>query len=331
MSWSAPIRTSASGRCAAAPSGASWRSWSRLASDGDGDRPHVALIGQHALRSRNQGGGSAAVFPASLVTPLDGLREALGDDAVSYAPGLPPTDELWPFGRASIVDQVRGENGVRVRYFDADGNVFDEEVFPSGRLAWLFDAELLAAAEVEITTRFVAARDGRHVLGFAGLGLLRFELDGRTVHTDPVLPDQQDTMVAVLNPPNRVFELDLQEGQGVDMRLVFTLSSPESAAFALISLGEKDILGDPAEELERPVALAAESDAAVVVVGTTEAIESEGSDRPGLSLPSGQDELVRRVRAANPRTVVVVNSGAPVTMPWLDEVSAVVLSWFPEQ
>ncbi|MFE7332152.1 beta-glucosidase [Streptomyces sp. NPDC057565] len=301
-----------------------------LAGDG-GDRPRVALIGQHALRSRNQGGGSATVFPAYVVTPHDGLREALGDDVVSYAPGLPPVDELRPLGRASVVDPVTGENGVRVRYLDADGNVFDEEVFPSGRLAWLFDAKLMAAAEVEITTRFVATRDGRHDLGFAGLGLLRFELDGRTVHTSPVLPDQQDIVVAVLNPPNRVHELDLREGQGVDMRLVFTPSSAESAAFALITLGEKDVFGDPAEELERAVALAAESDIAVVVVGTTEAIESEGFDRPGLSLPSGQDELVRRVRAANPRTVVVVNSGAPVTMPWLDEVSAVVLSWFPGQ
>jgi beta-glucosidase len=69
----------------------------------------------------------------------------------------------------------------------------------------------------------------------------------------------------------------------------------------------------------------------VVVVGTTAEVESEGFDRTSLALPGRQDELVRRVAAANPRTVVVVNSGAPVLLPWADEVAAVLLSWFGGQ
>jgi beta-glucosidase len=70
---------------------------------------------------------------------------------------------------------------------------------------------------------------------------------------------------------------------------------------------------------------------AVVIVGTTEEVESEGFDRDSLALPGRQDELVRRVAAANPRTVVVVNAGAPVLMPWNDAVPSVLLSWFPGQ
>jgi beta-glucosidase len=87
----------------------------------------------------------------------------------------------------------------------------------------------------------------------------------------------------------------------------------------------------PEQELERAVAAAAGADVAVVVVGTTEAIESEGFDRRDLALPGAQDELVRRVAAANPRTVVVVNAGAPVLLPWRDEVGAVLLTWFGGQ
>jgi beta-glucosidase len=68
---------------------------------------------------------------------------------------------------------------------------------------------------------------------------------------------------------------------------------------------------------------------AVVVVGTTDEIESEGFDRTTLALPGGQDELVRAVAGANPNTVVIVNSGGPVLLPWRDEVPAVLLSWFP--
>ena len=68
-----------------------------------------------------------------------------------------------------------------------------------------------------------------------------------------------------------------------------------------------------------------------MVVGTTEQIESEGFDRESFALPGRQDDLVRAVAAANPRTVVVVNSGAPVELPWLDDVAAVLLAWFPGQ
>jgi beta-glucosidase len=70
---------------------------------------------------------------------------------------------------------------------------------------------------------------------------------------------------------------------------------------------------------------------AVVVAATTPEVESEGFDRADLRLPGRQDELIGAVAAANPRTVVVVNAGSPVEMPWLEEVAAVLLTWFPGQ
>jgi beta-glucosidase len=88
---------------------------------------------------------------------------------------------------------------------------------------------------------------------------------------------------------------------------------------------------DPAAALEEAVALAAKSEVAVVVVGTTAEVESEGFDRTSLALPGRQDELVTRVARANPNTVVVVNAGSPVEMPWRHDVAAVLLTWFPGQ
>jgi beta-glucosidase len=89
--------------------------------------------------------------------------------------------------------------------------------------------------------------------------------------------------------------------------------------------------GTDEEEIERAVALARDADVAVVVVGTTEEVESEGFDRSSLGLPGRQDELVRRVGGANPRTVAIVNAGAPVLLPWAYDVAAVLLAWFPGQ
>ena len=68
--------------------------------------------------------------------------------------------------------------------------------------------------------------------------------------------------------------------------------------------------------------------AVVVVADNT---ESEATDRPSLSLPSAQDELISAVAAVNPHTVVVVQAGAPVTMPWLGSVSSVLDAWYPGQ
>ncbi len=83
--------------------------------------------------------------------------------------------------------------------------------------------------------------------------------------------------------------------------------------------------------LRDAVAAARSADVAIVVVGSGPATESEGFDRPGLALPGDQDELVRRVAAVNDRTVVVVNAGMPVLMPWADQVAAIGCCWLPGQ
>ena len=86
---------------------------------------------------------------------------------------------------------------------------------------------------------------------------------------------------------------------------------------------------DTGDEFERAVAAAAEADVAVVVVGSNGQWESEGHDRPDLSLPGRQRELVEAVLEVNPRTVVVVNAGSPVEMPWAARAGAVLMTWYP--
>jgi len=78
-------------------------------------------------------------------------------------------------------------------------------------------------------------------------------------------------------------------------------------------------------------AVAAAKSASTAVVVVSDDTESEATDRPGLNLPSAQNELIEAVAAANPHTVVVINAGAPVAMPWLNQVAAVVDAWYPGQ
>ena len=62
-----------------------------------------------------------------------------------------------------------------------------------------------------------------------------------------------------------------------------------------------------------------------------EGFESEGQDRPDIEIPGGQNALIAAVAKANPKTVVILNAGAPVTMPWLDDVAALVEAYYPGQ
>jgi beta-glucosidase len=84
-----------------------------------------------------------------------------------------------------------------------------------------------------------------------------------------------------------------------------------------------------APDINAAVSAAKSASTAVVVV--SDDTETEAADRPSLNLPSAQDELIEAVAAANPNTVVVVNAGAPVAMPWLSQVAGVIDAWYPGQ
>jgi beta-glucosidase len=87
----------------------------------------------------------------------------------------------------------------------------------------------------------------------------------------------------------------------------------------------------PASTVTEAAAVAAGADYAIVCIGTTAEWETEGEDRWGIDLPGRQDELVDAVARANPRTVVLLQTGGPVRMPWLSAVPAVLQAWFPGQ
>ena len=101
---------------------------------------------------------------------------------------------------------------------------------------------------------------------------------------------------------------------------------PVTALSALQSAMGNRVHYDDGSDIREAAALARRSDVAVVVVHD---IESERHDRTSLALPGNQDALVAAVAAANPRTIVVLETGSAVLMPWLASVNAVLETWYP--
>nr|WP_240495468.1 glycoside hydrolase family 3 C-terminal domain-containing protein [Streptomyces showdoensis] len=290
----------------------------------------VALSGAAARDARVLGGGSAQVFPAHTVSPLDGLAAALPEGALTFHVGADPSEELAPADQGFTLRAVCR---------DADGTVLGEGTLPNGQVQWIGDdlpagVTHEALASIEVIGSFTPRETGEHSFGTRGLGAFALAVAGETLFEGvQAMGPETDPFEAFFGSPVERGRVALTAGETVEVSLLHTLDKEFAAPlpavmFSFVHLGPRR---DPDELIAEAVEAARAADTAVVVVATTERVESEGFDRKDLALPGRQDDLVRAVAAANPNTVVVVNAGSPVEMPWREEVAAVLLSWFPGQ
>jgi beta-glucosidase len=289
----------------------------------------IAVIGALARDARVVGGGSATVFPAHVVSPLDGLAAALPDSVkLTFAVGSDLCiDRLAPAAPPQW-------SGLRATFKDAAGRTVHATALATGAGRWLqlpegVDAATLAT--VEISGTLMAEVAGVHQFAIRGIGEFALTVAGEQVFDGSLALATGDVATAFLHPPERRIAVDLAAGAATDVSLTQRVALVPGFAAVSLVLGYAAPLAGPDELLAEAQDAAARADVAVVVVGTTDEVESEGFDRTTLALPGQQDELVRRVAAANPRTVVLVNAGSPVELPWADDVAAVLLTWFGGQ
>ena len=279
----------------------------------------VAVLGPNAAVARTLGGGSATVFPAYTVSPLDGLRNALPHAEVTHAPGV-RTHERLPTANLDVEVTYAGADAPPERRRTGD---FHWNQLPAGTTA------------VEVRATLTAETAGEHMVGASGVGRFALAVNGTQLFDETLALSGDDPAEAHMFPPQAGAPVTLATGETAELMLRHEVNQGAGSSFdspaVVFKLNVDRPRGTPAEELDRAVDLAREADVAIVVVGTTDEVESEGFDRVSLALPGAQDELVRRVNDANPRTIAVVNAGAPVLLPWAGRVPAILLTWFPGQ
>lgn len=301
----------------------------------------IAMIGPNAVTARTLGGGSATVFPAYVVSPVEGLRAALSDESrIVHTVGVRSSDRI-AIATKDVLQLPDGSGpGVEVIFFDANDHELGRQQRQAGSMMWWGPVqEGLNAGEIDhlqLRTRLRVPESGRYSVGTSGLGEFRLMIDGETLFDEAItLPLGADVVEGMMKPPQRLAVVELEADRDMALELTYRPSGGTELGGAevvmlTVQLNVSPVLDEQAE-FDHAVRLATDSDVAVVVVGTNEEVESEGFDRTSLALPGRQDELVRAVAEVNPRTVVVVNSGAPVLLPWIDEVATVLVSWFPGQ
>ena len=288
----------------------------------------IALIGPNAARVLLQGGGSSQVATDSLRSMADGLRDHLGPDvSILEASGVDNDPFPPPANRRQFSPDIdRSAEGLASSYYPTRDLTGEPSSASLERHMTRWVSPGLASAKrppygsFRWTGWFWPDAAGEHEFGLRATGTATLSLDDEVLISpdSEAQPDRLDVSGSLV--PRRLASVGLKAGQGYRIQLDYTPANPEQD---FVALGVRA----PAEPMSRALTAAAAADAVILVLGSAAVTEAEGYDRADMNLPGNQDELVRAVLAVNPNTVIVLNTGSPFAMPWIDEVPAVLQMW----
>lgn len=306
----------------------------------DSAKTKIAVIGPNANRAVAGGGGSAALNPYYNTLPLDSIRNASGCE-VTYSLGC--DIYKWVPVATPACKAEDGTTGVTIEFFTGDKFEGEPTVVQTRTTTdlMLWDSVPLEVGNVwsaKIKAKLTAQTSGKHLFSFFSVGPGRLFIDGKQIIDTWDWTVKGETMYDACE--DVVTEVQLEGGKEHDLYVELTNEIRPFSRQATIGrthgpggvrIGFKE--EDTIDHLQEAVDAATNADVAVVIVGLDPEWESEGYDRKNMDLPKdgSQDSLVEAVLAANPNTVVVVQSGSPVTMPWADKVPTILQAWYQGQ
>ena len=290
----------------------------------------IAVIGANAQQPAINGGGSAAVTPHYAIKPIDAIARRAGESIkVEFELGC-PLHKMMPLLNKSKLTTDDGRSGFAVDLFDnielvgepADHLFLDRmSIDFTNRLLPKVNRQRFSA---RLSANFTPDKTGCYTFGLEGSGHHRLLVNG--VELIDCWTDRP-AFTPAWTRAEKIATIDLNAGEVY--RLTVEYGSETVAPWRRLRVGCLPPLAPTL--LADAVALAARSDVAIVFAGTTNEWESEGNDRPDLELPGAQTALIEQVSAVNPNTIIVLNTGSPISMPWLDKVAAVLQGWFAGQ
>ena len=284
----------------------------------------IAVIGELAKSANVMGGCSSRVSPHYVVSPLDGILARVGSSArVQYEVGC-YIHKNTPVLDAADLTSEDGRPGLTLRIYNNPGfsgpPVF-EGVTDRSNFEWWgntvpgIDQDNFSVC---LTGTFLASAGGVHTFSLISFGQSRLYLD------DKLLVDNWDQVAPGME---RIAQVKLTPGQTIAVKVVY--SSQGEGHWRTLRINHMP--PSSADPMADALALAKRSDLVIMLAGLTNEWESEGYDRVDMELPGGQNELIEKIAAVNPNTIVVLNAGSPVAMPWADKVAAIIEQWYNSQ
>ncbi|KAL3481509.1 glycoside hydrolase superfamily [Aspergillus californicus] len=301
------------------------------------------LIGPGVANPAISGGGSADLVPYYVSKPLKAIQGLVGEERVKTAIGC-YSHLFTPLLSENITIPGTKEPGYRLNWYgeDPDANPEAKPIHSTTTTqAQMYFADNIppgvpAAYWLRVNTIYIAPESATMHLGLCVMGKGRLYIDGKQVidlwtnHPKKTLNtpmfDQASMEVTA--------ELEAQVGKTYEISVLLRNEGVAASVGALSTGGLR--IGccqkiDPAVALAEAVELARTVDVPIVIAGLNGDYESEAVDRKHLELPPGVNELIEKVTAANPRTIIINQSGCPVTMPWVKDVPTLLHAWFGGQ
>jgi beta-glucosidase len=282
----------------------------------------IAVIGPNAAVCRSGGGGSSFVDPIAAPSPLEVIKKKFGDKViVNYTAGITLEGDGLPI-ESQYLFTHDGKNGLLGEYFNTMGL---SGVPAFSRVDTMVNFDFTEGGpkagfpkynfSVRWTGTIKAPQTNTYFLEFISDDGVRLWFD------DSLKIDYWEDH----GPESRSFKVPLTANKEYKIKIEYY----QHGGGAVAKLGW---FTPESNSIKQAVDIAKNSDAAILFVGTTSNIETEGRDRDNLELPKGQDKLIEEVAKVNKNTVVVLTTGSPVVMEsWLSKVKAVVQTWFGGQ
>ena len=292
---------------------------------------NLAIIGPNAKEAQIIGGGSASLKPHYQAHPLEAFQNKLGDHTnISYAKGC-HTHKFLPRVNEGFMDD---KEGFLVEYFE--GSNFDENLLVQehliGNKFWVFEGfakDVIAKFErPDVSVRFSCAYtpdiSGQHEFEIFGIGKARLFIDGEELIDNWTETSPGEAFFSFSSDSKRAL-VNLIEGTTYQLEIRYKFEGNFPAIYIGCQAPDKVNLFDEALEV------ASAADQVILIVGTNSDWETEGNDRSDFNLPVNQNHLIEEVLRVNPNTLVVLNTGSPVKMPWADKAEAIMQTWFAGQ
>jgi beta-glucosidase len=295
----------------------------------------IAIIGPNAKLARISGGGSAKVNAHYRITPYDGIVTKLGEQVtIGYEQGCSNHKMLPILNRKLLTKPANADKPVTIEYFnnaDLSGAPVYSEPHENSERVWFGTANKAVDFRnfsARLTARFTPQESGEFTFSLVSAGLSRLYLDGQEVLDNWTNPTRGE---AYFGYGSTEVKTGVKLTAGQEYKITVEFYRPEGQLSGVVAVRLGCLPPVPADAIERAVKLAAASDVALIFAGLNDEWESEGYDRPDLNLAGEQDKLIEAVAQANKNTIVVLNTGSPVAMPWLDKVAGVLQAWYPGQ
>ena len=294
------------------------------------DIKSIGIIGPNAEKAQIIGGGSATLVPYHESHPVSSFQNNFSEKTIVKSAKGCHTYRYLP----EINKSLTKENGFLVEYFNVTDNKNDfiSSKVLRGSKFWIFEGfakDIIGTEDrpdifVKFSCTYVPDISGEHAFEIFAIGKSKLLINNEEIIDNWTDPLPGDAFFAHGSSSKRgASHLEKDKSYQIEIQYKF------EGNFPAIYIGCQP--PDKIDLLDEALNIAKEVDEVILLVGTNSDWETEGNDRVDFNLPGEQNTLIEKVLEINPNAIIVLNTGSPVDMPWVNKAKSILQSWYAGQ